>query len=402
MFTGELMDANELVYLRARYYHPGLGVFMSLDPVEGVNRYQYVSSNPINRTDASGLLPCDTPGGQDQACLDRIQNRLIGGPTINWSDPTDISSYSLATLSEHLARLAPTSGADVAAEFLQYYFSGGGEDYILNFSRLDPAIINQAGMIAQEAFESVISGIDVCSTCSPCQTQIPVDFIDTASGYRFLKAPDPNQTQNRLGGLKGNLPALSNSADWYPALADTPIIGGKIANVLYHPNIGVDNPFYSAMGTVTVSNVGTSTLNIIPAGGNTYSAEVRIPVQVWDFYDWCFGDAPCLASGTHPWNMRAGHFIALEKAGRAQPFNMYANGYIKLKYFIGCPNPNWNRGKGGFQGIWFEPAEFPQRNFSATPKPIGDIIDNWPTNPGFPLFPTEQELSATGAINWTP
>jgi RHS repeat-associated protein len=34
-FTGEMVDANDLVYLRARYYHPGLGVFPSLDPVEG-------------------------------------------------------------------------------------------------------------------------------------------------------------------------------------------------------------------------------------------------------------------------------------------------------------------------------------------------------------------------------
>jgi RHS repeat-associated protein len=34
-FTGELIDANALLYLRARYYHPALGVFTGLDPVEG-------------------------------------------------------------------------------------------------------------------------------------------------------------------------------------------------------------------------------------------------------------------------------------------------------------------------------------------------------------------------------
>ncbi len=34
-FTGEQVDANELVYLRARYYSPGLGVFAGLDPWEG-------------------------------------------------------------------------------------------------------------------------------------------------------------------------------------------------------------------------------------------------------------------------------------------------------------------------------------------------------------------------------
>ncbi|CAG0971394.1 hypothetical protein ANRL4_01286 [Anaerolineae bacterium] len=49
------------MYLRARYYAPGLGVFPSLDPVEGVfdqpsslNRYGYVQQNPVNWTDPSG------------------------------------------------------------------------------------------------------------------------------------------------------------------------------------------------------------------------------------------------------------------------------------------------------------------------------------------------------------
>ncbi len=56
MYTGELMDANALVYLRARYYHPGLGVFTGLDPVEGVNRYQYVGGNVTNMVDPSGMI----------------------------------------------------------------------------------------------------------------------------------------------------------------------------------------------------------------------------------------------------------------------------------------------------------------------------------------------------------
>lgn len=54
-FTGEQVDPNELVYLRARYYDPNVGVFASLDPFEGViddpmslNGYSYVNGNPIN------------------------------------------------------------------------------------------------------------------------------------------------------------------------------------------------------------------------------------------------------------------------------------------------------------------------------------------------------------------
>ncbi len=67
-FTGEPTDDNGLVHLRARYYNPALGVFPSLDPVEGVlqqamslNRYAYVAGNVINAVDPSGQAsepPC--------------------------------------------------------------------------------------------------------------------------------------------------------------------------------------------------------------------------------------------------------------------------------------------------------------------------------------------------------
>lgn len=63
-FTGEMVDPNGLVYLRARYYSPALGAFPSLDPVEGaldiptsLNRYSYAQGNPTNRVDPSGMMP---------------------------------------------------------------------------------------------------------------------------------------------------------------------------------------------------------------------------------------------------------------------------------------------------------------------------------------------------------
>jgi RHS repeat-associated protein len=56
-FTGELVDGGGLLDLRARRYAPGLGVFASLDPLETPNRYGYVSGNPVNLVDPSGLQP---------------------------------------------------------------------------------------------------------------------------------------------------------------------------------------------------------------------------------------------------------------------------------------------------------------------------------------------------------
>lgn len=59
-FVGNLGYYNEsalaLQYLRARYYQPGSGRFMTLDAArEDTNRYAYVRNNPLVATDPTGL-----------------------------------------------------------------------------------------------------------------------------------------------------------------------------------------------------------------------------------------------------------------------------------------------------------------------------------------------------------
>lgn len=65
-FTGEESDASGLMYLRARYYDPTMGRFISRDPfpadaqdTQTINRYVYVKNNPTNYVDPSGefLVP---------------------------------------------------------------------------------------------------------------------------------------------------------------------------------------------------------------------------------------------------------------------------------------------------------------------------------------------------------
>jgi len=55
---GGLSETNGLVYLRARYYSPALGRFISKDPIfffGGINWYVYAGNNPISRIDPLGL-----------------------------------------------------------------------------------------------------------------------------------------------------------------------------------------------------------------------------------------------------------------------------------------------------------------------------------------------------------
>ena len=61
-FTGREFDAESgLYYYRARYYDPNAGRFLSEDPIGfaagDFNLYRYVSNNPANAQDATGLSP---------------------------------------------------------------------------------------------------------------------------------------------------------------------------------------------------------------------------------------------------------------------------------------------------------------------------------------------------------
>ena len=63
LVTGEQHDADGgLYYLRARFYDPEIGRFLTRDPLPGStlnaqtqNRYSYVGNNPVNRVDPRGL-----------------------------------------------------------------------------------------------------------------------------------------------------------------------------------------------------------------------------------------------------------------------------------------------------------------------------------------------------------
>src|SRR5207244_3694664 len=64
LFTGEQRDSeSSFYYLRARYYDPSVGRFLTRDPLVGssrrpdtLNRYSYVRNNPANLVDPYGLL----------------------------------------------------------------------------------------------------------------------------------------------------------------------------------------------------------------------------------------------------------------------------------------------------------------------------------------------------------
>ncbi len=99
-FAGEYTDASGLVYLRARYYAPQMGRFLTRDMWEGdantpasLNRFNYAHSNPVMNTDPSGQ--CIFAGVDTIACaligagIGFATGAAIGGAfgamTYNWA-----------------------------------------------------------------------------------------------------------------------------------------------------------------------------------------------------------------------------------------------------------------------------------------------------------------------------
>jgi RHS repeat-associated protein len=106
-FTGEPTDGNALLYLRARYYAPSLGVFTALDPLEGIvqramslNGYSWVEGNTINYVDPSGLTCFDLQLGTDIAGICAAGNAPSGQEIIMRGPPGRIYSNGGSTEQE--------------------------------------------------------------------------------------------------------------------------------------------------------------------------------------------------------------------------------------------------------------------------------------------------------------
>lgn len=84
------LHTGAVVHLRNRDYDPATGLFLSPDPLDGVdgtttvaNPYHYTDNDPINKTDPLGLRPSDGSinDGQIGAACDAAGGRIIG-----WGD----------------------------------------------------------------------------------------------------------------------------------------------------------------------------------------------------------------------------------------------------------------------------------------------------------------------------
>jgi len=71
-YCGEYFDTETgNIYLRARYYAPNVGRFISEDPIRyGTNWYIYANNNPLRFIEPWGLAPFDHFSSRDEAAAD--------------------------------------------------------------------------------------------------------------------------------------------------------------------------------------------------------------------------------------------------------------------------------------------------------------------------------------------
>jgi RHS repeat-associated protein len=83
-FAGGYTDPNGLVYLVNRYYEPGTGQFLSVDPLVDISGqpYAYTGDDPVNGTDPTGELPCFSPACLGRDALGGITTVAVGADNI--------------------------------------------------------------------------------------------------------------------------------------------------------------------------------------------------------------------------------------------------------------------------------------------------------------------------------
>jgi RHS repeat-associated protein len=157
-FTGQQMDSDSgLQYLRARYYDPATGRFLSHDPIAGFvgmpqtqNRYPYALGNPASRTDPLGLSsivgPRPAGGGKE------------GGPK-PWTSDCDMFGCIYSPPAQHcsnqgscyLPYIPPIYVPNAGCTFLECFGLGGVEGLV------DQAVRPIEAVVTNQCFQGLMA-----------------------------------------------------------------------------------------------------------------------------------------------------------------------------------------------------------------------------------------------------
>ena len=150
-YCGENYDEETgLYYLRARYYDPRIGRFLTEDPAQdGLNWYVYCGNNPVMFTDRSGLYADDDENLPDEIQLILNGNdRKTGGLTAAWNaanargdqaamdriaaNAANIRKFSVTNVNRVMV-LVQTAGASGAGHTAVLLLNGNDQGLLLSY-----------------------------------------------------------------------------------------------------------------------------------------------------------------------------------------------------------------------------------------------------------------------------
>jgi RHS repeat-associated protein len=147
-FTGEAWDAEvELLYLRARYYQPGTGRFMTKDPWPGdvsnpgtLHGYTYVLNSPVNYADPSGL-DFTGPGPACRECQELMHRYTLADLMADLSGPSAPGRGPLVTDRGQLPYPIVDAPLELAPETVEFILIGWVPHEVLLGHEPDPYVV---------------------------------------------------------------------------------------------------------------------------------------------------------------------------------------------------------------------------------------------------------------------
>ena len=216
-YTGHVSDAaTGLDYMQQRYYDPGIGRFLSVDPVTAdggdmrhFNRYDYAYNNPYKFTDPDGRCPQCIPGAIIGTIVNvGVQMAMGKGTLVERFSQVDGKQVAVAAVAGALsggvsaiASTAATTGGTIAANVVGNAAVGALATQAS--AQVDGRTASVSDVAKGAALSGGTAGLGAAVSAAP--------GVVARSASAGMSQTERTATANLLGGIKNTTPNFSHS-----------------------------------------------------------------------------------------------------------------------------------------------------------------------------------------------